>query len=189
MMRTRLKGNVTGCNVTGCNVTGTTVLAMMASVLLTLSAVSSAQAPASAAAASSPPASAQPNYHPSMGDLMTMAVQPRHIKLGLAGRQMNWAYAAYELSELRNAFGRVARTIPVYRTADTAAVIGAMTAESLKALDAAIRTGDRKQFAGAYSRLTAACNACHRSLGHDMVVIQELGSNAYPDQQFSAPKR
>jgi len=68
-----------------------------------------------------------PDYHPSMGDLMTMAVQPRHIKLALAGREKNWKYAEYELSELRNAFTRIGRTIPVYRTADVPALIGALT--------------------------------------------------------------
>ena len=47
----------------------------------------------SAAGAQAPPP--QPDYHPSMGDLMTMAVQPRHTKLGIAGRARNWPYAAY----------------------------------------------------------------------------------------------
>ena len=42
---------------------------------------------------------APPDYHPSLGDLMTMAVQPRHIKLGLAGRARNWTYLAYEAGE------------------------------------------------------------------------------------------
>jgi len=54
----------------------------------------SANAPATNAVA------AQPDYHPSLGDLMTMAVQPRHIKLGMAGKARNWEYAAYETSEL-----------------------------------------------------------------------------------------
>jgi hypothetical protein len=35
---------------------------------------------------------------------MTMTVQPRHTKLGLAGREGNWPYAAYELHELQEAF-------------------------------------------------------------------------------------
>lgn len=52
----------------------------------------------------------KPDYHPSMGDLMTMAVQPRHIKLGLAGKYQNWIYAKYELGELRNGFTRVDHT-------------------------------------------------------------------------------
>jgi hypothetical protein len=32
---------------------------------------------------------------------MTAFVQPRHIKLGLAGSERNWSYAAYELDQLR----------------------------------------------------------------------------------------
>jgi hypothetical protein len=37
-------------------------------------------------------------YRPGLGDLMTMTVQPRHIKLGLAGGEKNWAYAAYQIA-------------------------------------------------------------------------------------------
>ena len=81
------------------------------------------------AASSAPAAVPMPDYHPSLGDLMTMAIQPRHTKLGLAGAAGNWPYALYELSELRNAFARVARTVPVYRSIDMTAVIGALTTE------------------------------------------------------------
>jgi hypothetical protein len=74
-----------------------------------------------------------------MGDLMTMAVQPRHIKLGLAGKQKNWSYATYELSELRNAFARIAHTIPKYQTMD-ADRMTALTKAPLDALAEAITT-------------------------------------------------
>jgi hypothetical protein len=47
-----------------------------------------------------------------MGDLMTASVQPRHIKLGLAGAEGNWAYAAYELKELQGAFDKIAVLVP-----------------------------------------------------------------------------
>ena len=60
-----------------------------------------------AAAQAAPPA-AEP-YRPGLGDLMTMTVQPRHIKLALAGREGNWPYAKYELHELAEAFDRVTR--------------------------------------------------------------------------------
>ncbi len=50
-------------------------------------------------AAQTPP-EAPPPYRPGLGDLMTMTVQPRHIKLALAGREKNWVYAAYELHQL-----------------------------------------------------------------------------------------
>ena len=57
----------------------------------------------------------QPAFHPGLGDLMTAFVQPRHTKLGLAGNDKNWPYAAYELNELREAFDDVAEIVPKYR--------------------------------------------------------------------------
>src|ERR1700684_2776500 len=71
-------------------------------------------------------ADTQPEYHPSMGDLMTMAIQPRHIKLYYAGERQNWSYAGYELEELRNAFARIARTIPQYHALSTADITAAV---------------------------------------------------------------
>ncbi len=156
---------------------------LTASGLLLLSGMTSAQTPA-ATAASSAPVVAQPDYHPSMGDLMTMAIQPRHTKLALAGRERNWPYAQYELSELRNAFARVARTIPAYRTTDMTALIGALTVEPLAAVEQAIHAKDSRQFKVAYAALTTACNACHLSQDHASVVIRVPATNPYPDQDF-----
>jgi hypothetical protein len=139
----------------------------------------------SALAADSAPASVPPaEYHPSMGDLMTLAVQPRHIKLGLAGQAGNWVYATYELSELRNAFARIARTIPQYQNADTATAISAMTQAPLGVVEAAVKAKDRAQFTQAFAQLTAVCNACHVAQNHPMVVIQVPTGRFYPDQNF-----
>ena len=165
---------------------------MAGSVLAGLLCAALAGTPTPAAAQASGPAPAAPtpvpDYHPSMGDLMTMAVQPRHIKLALAGRHRNWAYADYELSELRNALARVARTIPIYRTSDTAALVDAMTRVPLEAVGAAIHNRDAGAFNAAYGRLTAACNACHQSQDHAMVVIRVPSGEAYSDQDF-APRK
>lgn len=139
-----------------------------------------AQAPA---AVSSPS-----DYHPSMGDLMTMAIQPRHTKLWQAGRNGNWVYAEYELSELRNAFSRIARTIPTYRNADMTVLIGAMTTQPLQSVEDSIRGKDAARFKAAYAQLTAVCNGCHVSQDHAMVVIRVPSSDAYPDQDFSSPR-
>jgi hypothetical protein len=76
-------------------------VAVVASVLLVWSGAGSAQTPPVNSAPSAPAATPTPDYHPSLGDLMTMAIQPRHTKLGLAGQERNWPYAQYELSELR----------------------------------------------------------------------------------------
>lgn len=145
-----------------------------------------------ASSGSAPVAPAQgptPEYHPSMGDLMTMAVQPRHIKLGLAGRAGNWSYAGYELSELRNAFARIARTIPQYQSMETAALMTAMTQVPLDELDKAIREANATQFVAAYARLTQACNACHQSQNHAAVVIKVPESMMFPDQDFRPVSR
>lgn len=127
---------------------------------------------------------AQPDYHPSLGDLMTMAVQPRHIKLGLAGRARQWTYLAYEASELRNAFNRVARTVPSYRNSDMAAMVASNIKEPLDRLDEAIKARDGHRFDSAYAAVTHACNSCHEGLGHPEVVIKSPRASMYPDQDL-----
>ena len=159
-------------------------LILSATALLALAPHSTSRAQTAAPAAPAGAVLAQPEYHPSLGDLMTMAVQPRHLKLGIAGREKNWAYAKYEVSELRNAFARVARTIPVYRNADLAALMTALTTEPLKDVEAAIAAGDAGKFKTAYAKLTSTCNACHLSQEHPMVVIQVPGASTFPDQDF-----
>jgi hypothetical protein len=134
--------------------------------------------------APAPATTAQPDYHPSMGDLMTMAVQPRHIKLGLAGKQKNWPYARYELSELRNAFARIARTIPKYQSMDTAEMTTALLKDPLDALEQAIAATNGAQFSAAYLQLTQACNACHLSQKHGPVVIKVPDAAMFSDQDF-----
>jgi hypothetical protein len=164
------------------------LLSAVAALALAFHSTTRAQTPTPATPPPSTAVLAQPEYHPSLGDLMTMAVQPRHLKLGIAGREKNWAYAKYELSELRNAFGRVARTIPVYRNADLAALMNALTTEPLKDLDQAVAAGDAAKFKSAYAKLTSTCNACHLSQEHPMVVIQVPGASTFPDQDFRAPR-
>jgi hypothetical protein len=56
--------------------------------------------PGNAQTPTAPQGAAPQAYRPGLGDLMTMTVQPRHTKLGLAGQEKNWTYAAYELHEL-----------------------------------------------------------------------------------------
>lgn len=50
------------------------------------------------------------SFIPSFGDLMNMLVQPRHAKLGIAGREQNWPLAAYGVHELKDALEKIART-------------------------------------------------------------------------------
>jgi hypothetical protein len=170
-------------------VPSTSRLSITALVLLIWSSAAGAQTPPATPAPGAPAVIPPSDYHPSLGDLMTMAVQPRHTKLGLAGQARNWPYAQYELSELRNAFARIARTIPTYRNIDMTAVIGALTTEPLKTVEQAINSKDADQFKTAYAGLTTACNACHLSQDHSFVVIRVPGTNPYSDQDFRGPAR
>jgi hypothetical protein len=125
-------------------------------------------------------------YHPGLGELMTAFVQPRHIKLGLAGAAQNWAYAAYELGELTETFDDVAELVPKHGNLAIPEAIASTVKQPMSALDAAIKAKDAAAFNKAYADLTASCNACHQSADHP-VVIQVPMSSAFPDQDFRPP--
>ena len=54
-------------------------------------------------------------FNPQMGALMSMLIQPRHTKLGLAGNGENWPLAGYMLKELRQGFAVVAKAVPRWK--------------------------------------------------------------------------
>jgi hypothetical protein len=124
-------------------------------------------------------------YRPGLGDMMTMTVQPRHIKLWAAGQAKNWVYAAYELHELQEAFERAASVWPVWQSVPVAQMIKAVTQPPLAALDAAIKAKDADKFAATYKQLTEACDTCHQAADRTMVVIKVPESGMYTDQDFA----
>ncbi|MFO1087265.1 MAG: cytochrome family protein [Reyranellaceae bacterium] len=127
-------------------------------------------------------------YRPGLGDLMTMTVQPRHLKVGLAGQERNWAYLTYELHELEEALEHVAKASPKWRNIDIAALIASSTKEPIEALEEAVKAKDAARFDAAYARLTAACNACHQSANVGMVVIQAPKTSPFANQDFRPAK-
>jgi hypothetical protein len=127
-------------------------------------------------------------YRPGLGDLMTMTVQPRHLKLGLAGQEKNWVYAKYELHELEEALERVARLVPKWRDVEIAQTILATTKGPMDAVEQAIKAADAAKFADAYGRLTATCNACHQSSNVGMIVIQVPKTSPFANQDFRPAK-
>jgi hypothetical protein len=128
-------------------------------------------------------------YRPGLGDLMTMTVQPRHIKLWAGGQEKNWAYAAYALEELEEALERIAKAWPKWRSHEVADMISALTKEPIADLEAAIKASDATKFADGYRRLTEACNSCHQAAEHGMIVIRVPQSAPFPDQDFRPVKR
>ena len=125
-------------------------------------------------------------YAMTMGDLMNAFVQPRHAKLGLAGRAGNWPLAAYALVEIRQSFAGIVKAQPRFRGLPVAELVEAALNEPLAAVDAAIKARDPQKFAAAYDRLTQGCNACHASVDHPFVVIKPPDASAFPNQDFDA---
>ena len=140
-------------------------------------------------AAQPAPAAPQPNAAPApyvltMGDMMNTLVQPRHLKLGLAGKAENWTLASYALTEIRQAFAGIAKAQPRFRGMPVPDLVEAATKEPLAAVEAAIRQKEPDKFAPAYAQLTAGCNACHAALDHPYVVIKTPDASAFPNQDF-----
>jgi hypothetical protein len=117
---------------------------------------------------------------------MNTLVQPRHSKLGLAGRDENWPLAFYALVEIRQAFAGIAEAQPRFRGLPVAELIDAAMTKPIDAVDAAIKEQDAEKFAAAYDQLTQGCNACHAAVDHPYVVIKTPDASAFPNQDFKA---
>jgi hypothetical protein len=144
-----------------------------------------AQAPAPMGDANAEPAP----FNPQMSALMSMLIQPRHAKLGLAGKEENWPLAGYALKELKLGFLVSARAVPRWKGLPVPDLFDAAVTQPMALLDFAIKAAEPRQFGDAFARLTAGCNACHATTDHPFVVIKAPeNSAAYPNQDF-APKR
>jgi hypothetical protein len=125
-------------------------------------------------------------FKPGLDDLMTLLIQPRHLKLWAAGQQRNWALAAFQLREMRNAFDRIAATIPKYTNIDLGPTFINIMDSQIRALNGAISSQNPQLFMTAFSDLTAACNSCHEALNLGILVIKVPEVTGYPNQDFKA---
>jgi hypothetical protein len=141
------------------------------------------------AAVSAVAAQGIPGYDPGgLGDFMNILIQPRHAKLGLAGREANWPLASYAFKELHQSLNHTAKAIPKFRTLSVPDMFDATLGEPRKALEEAIKAKDTEKFRTAYGALTAGCNACHVASNMSFIVIKAPEPPAFPNQDFS-PKR
>jgi len=128
-------------------------------------------------------------FNPQMSALMSMLIQPRHAKIGLAGKDENWPLAGYGLKELKQGFMVISRAVPRWKGLPVPDLFDAAVSQPITLLDFAIKAGEPHQFAEAYARLTAGCNACHATTDHPFVVIKVPdNAAAFPNQDFQ-PKR
>src|SRR5215831_19991973 len=159
----------------------------LSALLLAAFAAMSACAPATAQSTFGDPNAEPVPFQPHMGALMSMLIQPRHAKLGLAGKAENWPLAAYALRELKQGFAVVAKAVPRFRGRPVAELVDSAVGQPITLLDFAIKLRYPSQFNDAYGQLTAGCNACHATNEHPFVVIKVPELSSFPDQDF-APK-
>jgi hypothetical protein len=125
-------------------------------------------------------------YVPGLGEFMTSAVQPHHIKIWMAGHAGNWPLAEYEAKELRETFEDIAtyqgtwNDFPIGKLAETNLV------PPMDELDKAIKDRSEAGFKKAYDKVTAACNSCHQATGNGFVAIKTPSGMDFPDQDFAA---
>lgn len=130
-------------------------------------------------------ANAQPApFNPQMAALMSMLIQPRHAKLGLAGKAENWSLASYALRELKQGFFVTAKAVPRWKGYPVPELFDASVDHPIRQLGAAILVKNKGQFDEAYVRLTGACNACHATTDHSFIVIKAPNASAFPNQEF-----
>ena len=165
-------------------------LALLATASIGLAAVAIGY-PALGAAPAGAPAAAPAGggltileFKPAMDDLMTMLIQPRHMKLYYAGQQQNWTLAGFELNELGAALRRIGQTIPKYRNISVDATVQSIFAPKIQAMTAALNAKNLQQFNAAYADLTVACNTCHEGLEHPFLVVKVPDGQNFPDQDF-----
>ncbi len=158
-------------------------LMIAGSVALTASAVGIAQsAPAPAAAPPAPLVIL--DFKPTLSDLMTMLIQPRHQKLWAAGQQRNWTLAAFQLREMRSGFDKIAATIPKFINIDLGPTFINVMDSQVRAVNGAIAGQNPTLFNTAFADLTASCNSCHEALNHGFLVMKVPEVTGYANQDF-----
>ncbi len=128
-------------------------------------------------------------FNPQLAALMNMLIQPRHAKLGLAGKAENWALAGYMFKELKQGFMVISRAVPRWKGLPVPDLVDAAVGPTLAVLDFAIKAGEPTQFAEAYGKLTTGCNNCHTTMEHSFVVIKAPDASSFPNQDFNPPGR
>jgi hypothetical protein len=130
------------------------------------------------------PANAREGYLPPL-NLLMVATQLNHFKLWYAGAVQNWALADYELTQIRTSIERARSLYPN-------SVKSNMTMMTPPADDVenAIKAKDSVKFSRSFSKLTAACNACHEATGFAFIRMRDptlspIETSPFSDESFS----
>jgi hypothetical protein len=117
-------------------------LAATTSVAITSLALAQGSTPAEHASA----AAKATNYLPSISDFMIATIQPRHVGLWVAAHNKDWPFAAYELGNLKGAFGRLGQAHPMEHEIPLQDMISSVTAQPFENLRKATLAKDATAF-------------------------------------------
>jgi hypothetical protein len=123
-------------------------------------------------------------YVPGLGEFMTSAVQPHHIKIWMAGHAGNWPLAEYEAKELRETFEDITTYQSVWNDFPIGKLAETNLMPPLDELDKTIKGKDQAGFKRAYDTVTAACNSCHQATSNTFIVVKTPVGTNFPDQEF-----
>lgn len=118
-------------------------------------------------------------YKPGFGDLMG-GIQVHHNKLWFAGQNQNWKLAEFEVHEIRESI----EDIQAYHAGREKAKPIGMILPPLDSMDNAIHNEDISAFNRSYTLLTGTCNNCHRTVGHEFVVVKIPDAPPFSNQEF-----
>jgi hypothetical protein len=116
----------------------------------------------------------------SLGEIMVLQ-QMRHIKLWFAGSAANWPLADYEIDQLDDGFDDANKLLG-------GDIVREHVGEAMGELKKSIGGKDSAAFVIAFDKLSAGCNACHRTLDHGFIVIQRPRLLPYSNQDFAPQK-
>jgi hypothetical protein len=157
---------------------------LLSASVVVLSTCSFSTSLAASAGPADGPSSQMTGYQPSISDLMIGTIQPRHERIWQAEQAGDWDFAAYELGNLRGAFGRLGRAHPTEHNTSLPEMIASVTDQPFNHLKAAIEAKDDIAFAKAYDELGDGCNSCHQALNHGAVVIGRPDGPSHSDLAF-----
>jgi hypothetical protein len=127
-------------------------------------------------------------FAPQASALMSILIQPRHIKLWFAGKADNWPLAGHAFRDLQQGFAVLGRAVPRYKGLPVPDLVDAAMKQNFALMDFAIKAGDQRQFRETYDKITVACNACHASTENGYIVIKTPEANPFPDQEFEVKR-
>ena len=123
-------------------------------------------------------------YTPGFGELMS-SIQLHHSKLWFAGKNQNWALAAYEQSLIHSAFKKIEK----YHSDNPDAKALGMITLPMDSIQNAVVQKDLPSFKRSFLFLTTTCNNCHQVTKHGFNKIIVPATNPVTNQDFSASLR